>query len=744
MHAFRIVSTRRLKACFASWIESADLPPDCLGSVTLHPHQRQAVRLLDPMLRRYGGALLADDVGLGKTFSALATCRQAKHVLVVAPATLRAMWLEAAIRAGRHIDFRSYQSLSGGRLATGPWDYVIADEAHHLRNPRTKRYEALAHLVTGVPLLVLTATPIHNRDRELRHLFALFLGAQALRAGDSLLRACTVRRTHRDVGSTVRLPSVQPLEWIPLPRNDRVVEALSALPPSVPPLDGGAAPALVSLLLLRLWSSSDAALRAALRRLLGRALALTAALQDGRQLRRSDVRAWAVAGDTLQLAWAGIIAPEAPAPVDTAHLLDTLEQHIAGLRRVLAVLADGPDVDAARTQHLAHIATNDDGVGAIAFTQFRETARALFSRLRTSPGVAWLSARAAGIASGSISRHELLRLAGPARATADPRLSPRLLMTTDVLSEGVNLSGLGQLVHIDLPWTPARARQRLGRLLRPDSLHPAVRVHAFELPADAEAFVGLLRRLQEKAAASGRWLTSELVHGVPWVHPPASPVFETESAIRARIAAWHDGPPPPEGLPLVASCTSDSARDWCALACARIGDQMQLAVVDRWGWDDSAHTVHAVVCAAGSGRRTSNISVNEMWPRLEAWWSALCGAVAVAPDTPARARVHERAHRLLARAESALNRKDRVAAAPRLAGARSAIDGATGAGAERALALLVNRWQKVRFGSDEGLDAITAIAKMTTELGDGGGKSSVSHDDALLGVLFVVPNAPLG
>src|SRR5207249_1412519 len=51
----------------------------------------------------------------------------------------------------------------------------IVDEAHRFRNPDTNRYRALAKLVVGARVLLVTATPIHNRIADLCHLFRLFL-----------------------------------------------------------------------------------------------------------------------------------------------------------------------------------------------------------------------------------------------------------------------------------------------------------------------------------------------------------------------------------------------------------------------------------------------------------------------------------------------------------------------------------------------------------------------------------------
>ena len=78
---------------------------DTLGDVGLRAHQRDAVNRLRHAIHRFGGALLADDVGLGKTFTALAAVRDMGRLLIVAPASLSAMWTLALERARMNAAF---------------------------------------------------------------------------------------------------------------------------------------------------------------------------------------------------------------------------------------------------------------------------------------------------------------------------------------------------------------------------------------------------------------------------------------------------------------------------------------------------------------------------------------------------------------------------------------------------------------------------------------------------------------
>src|SRR5206468_8828705 len=63
-----------------------------------------------------------------------------------------------------------------------PCRLFVVDEAHRFRNPETNRYRALARLVVGSRVLLVTATPIHNRVADLLHLLRLFLRDHALAA----------------------------------------------------------------------------------------------------------------------------------------------------------------------------------------------------------------------------------------------------------------------------------------------------------------------------------------------------------------------------------------------------------------------------------------------------------------------------------------------------------------------------------------------------------------------------------
>lgn len=146
------------------------------------------------ILSRRGGVIVADEVGLGKTFIAgeliyEASVTRRQKVLVIAPATLRDSTWEPFLRdKNLRADVASYEQLAGGiaeagqlgAALQGPDEYamVIVDEAHAMRNAVTRRADALRELLAGgapKDLVLLTATPVNNSLYDLFNLISYFV-----------------------------------------------------------------------------------------------------------------------------------------------------------------------------------------------------------------------------------------------------------------------------------------------------------------------------------------------------------------------------------------------------------------------------------------------------------------------------------------------------------------------------------------------------------------------------------------
>lgn len=173
----------------------------------LYDFQKDAVLAIINKLEKYNGCILADSVGLGKTFSALAVIKyyenRNKNVLVLCPKKLAANWntykdnyINNPIANDRlrydvlfHTDLSREHGTSNGleldRFNWGNYDLVVIDESHNFRNggeisgddKKENRYLRLMNKVirAGVKtkVLMLSATPVNNRFYDLRNQLAI-------------------------------------------------------------------------------------------------------------------------------------------------------------------------------------------------------------------------------------------------------------------------------------------------------------------------------------------------------------------------------------------------------------------------------------------------------------------------------------------------------------------------------------------------------------------------------------------
>ena len=489
-----------------------------VGAFILRPAQCEAVRDITRAFIRYGGALLADPPGTGKTVIALAVAQREPDVLVAAPATLREQWRSAAERAAVAIRFVSLESLSHG--ADPPRaSLLIVDEAHHARTPSTHRHARLARLAIGAHVLLLTATPVVNGRHDRDALLGLFLGTRARALDGADLARLVIRRAHAHVARPAvrNLPALQHAADI-----DGMADALRALPPPLPTADGSAATALLCISLAMTWSSSLAALDVALRRRVQRGAALADGLTEGRWPDHAALRRWVIGDDSTQLAMPLLVDDLGRAP--PAGALEVLNTHLDAVRTLRAVVAPHVATDtAARVRSLRELCDAFPERRMVVFAQHAATVAALYRAMRSHAGVVGIVGDRVLATQGRWTRREVLRALGPGARPFNPRdpRGIRVLLATDLLAEGVELQGMGIVVHGDPAWTPTRLTQRVGRAVRFGGASE-VCVTQFPVPHGAASILHLAPRLTRKAT-----------EGVEATH-----VARAEERLRHRLQRW--------------------------------------------------------------------------------------------------------------------------------------------------------------------------------------------------------------
>jgi hypothetical protein len=470
----------------------------------LWPTQAVQFRRVLAAVTRFGGALLADPVGSGKTYVALAAAAAlngARSTVALVPAALVQQWQAAAAQVNLPVVAWSHERVRRGSFPPQASRLVVIDECHRFRNPGTRGYAHLAPWLMGRRTLLLSATPVVNRLSDLAAQLRLAVRDDALAPNGvpSISMLLDTGRGHVALGLLV-LAAPAPAGTRPrasehveqLEAEDDLNDVLEEIDRLALSPDAGTA-ALLRTMLWRAAASSPAALAAALRRYRRLLLHARDAARGGHPPNRGTLlRLTNGVADQLLL-WE--LLPSSHEPVDLVPAdLPRLER--------LAALAEGRTLaDDAKLIRLRRVLA--DRRPTLVFTVARETVRWLRDRL--GPRVAWCTGDRAGVGPLRASRRavfEWFRAEGPARRAALPEgtRAPLHLVATDLAAEGLDLQGAERVVHYDLPWTPMRLDQRRGRVVRAGSPHSDVVVIRFEPAPPLQRRLGQAELLASKAA----------------------------------------------------------------------------------------------------------------------------------------------------------------------------------------------------------------------------------------------------
>ena len=432
----------------------------------LAEHQRAAVERALALLASYRAVLLADEVGLGKSFIAAEVMRRMGVACeLIVPAALVAQWRETLARFGVEATILTHDAIVSAPFVATPGErLVVVDEAHAFRNSSTRRYAALARRTIASRVVLVTATPVCNSVRDLEALFRLVArddvlagagvpsidAAFELRDRDAIARivaALVIRRDRSVLPDALQFGALDRRVILHPVYDARAMDTLQF------PLTGHAP--LLRRFLWRRLESSEAALIESVRRQLrfyDRALACIAA---GRTLPKRDYR-HAFAHEEDRDAFQEVLFWELFAPEGDADP-SAIRDEIARLESLLA------DVRASPCEKRAMLMSVLSDEPTLIFTGSAATARDLHEALR--------SRRCGLVTSRERSRDEVLHAFRTGRID--------VMISTDMAAEGLNLQRAGMVVHYDIPWNPVKLDQRNGRAHRIGQERESVRAVYF-------------------------------------------------------------------------------------------------------------------------------------------------------------------------------------------------------------------------------------------------------------------------
>ncbi|MBL4833963.1 MAG: DEAD/DEAH box helicase family protein [Pseudomonas sp.] len=532
------------------------------ASVDLNPHQIDAAlfALQNPLVK---GVVLADEVGLGKTIEASLVMAQLwaerkRRIVVICPAALRKQWANELaekfhlpsqvldtktwnqLRSDGHPDpferpFISIFSFQFAKrmeqqLRQTPWDLVVIDEAHKLRNAHRDSNvigNCIRESFAGCKKLLLTATPLQNSLLELYGLSTIIdqnlfgdkasFRQQFMRSDSSL--AGLKERLNEFVHRTLRK---QVLEYVPYterkaytyefePSEDelRLYYLVSAY---LQRIDSYGVPAqqrhLVTLVVRKLLASSTAAVRKTLDSLLKR----LRKLEEKGQLSAANNDLWpeGLLDDDFddELLEAAEDAAEYNDPTPDLTLdLDRLRGEIAELeqyRELAGRIHEDAKSEAlliALNHGLERMVERGAERKAVIFTESCRTQEYLASHLERhgyAGKLALFSGSNNSPGTNAIYQRWLEDHKGTDRVTGSRAIDARtaiidhfrsnaeILIATEAAAEGVNLQFCSLVINYDLPWNPQRVEQRIGRCHRYGQRHDVVVINFLNRKNEAD------------------------------------------------------------------------------------------------------------------------------------------------------------------------------------------------------------------------------------------------------------------
>jgi len=514
--------------------------PHKIGQLELADFQARAAQRICQTSLRFGGALLADAPGLGKTRVGLAAAQRLRKItdasspiLCCAPSRLLPRWrrafAHAGMREGSDVLFCSHALLSRWNTPSHDPCVLLVDEAHRFRNPTARRSQMLANLGVRAHVVLVTATPVCKSLDDLHNLFAYFLSDDASRkitgedltdvfeaasrgdgfGLDRLVEAIVTRREQAPAEEGfgkrpgVRLELLEydageHEEWL-WQNLGRIANELELVL-----LESNWPRGLLAEHLLRRWESGPRALQVSLESLRNYHRRWLDAARQGIHLDRSSFKALfeTSSRDVGQGVFMFLLPETDRAP--EARLIEAVEGNLDVLDDLLGA-CERCHQDFGRDGAILKLLEESQEEKFLIFTGFVDAARGLFESLCDALGstaqiglLTGEGAVATGV--GQISDQELLSRFAPIaqeQEGCEPHHEVRILIATDCLSEGVDLQDCGRMVLADLPYTPLAIEQRVGRLLRPGSPHDEV-IAYLPRPTSWPDSLGMRRRLDER------------------------------------------------------------------------------------------------------------------------------------------------------------------------------------------------------------------------------------------------------
>lgn len=502
----------------------------------LYNFQRDAVLAIISKLEKFNGCILADSVGLGKTFTALAVIKyyenRNKSVLVLCPKKLSENWntykgnyINNPIATDRlrydvlyHTDLSREHGQSNGidldRLNWGNYDLVVIDESHNFRNggevsgedAKENRYLKLLNKVVraGVKtkVLMLSATPVNNKFIDLKNQLALAYEGDASQMSKKL-------DTTKNIDEIFRQAQKAFNAWSKLPADERTTDELLRT------LDFDFFELLDSVTIDRIKKLIDDTIGTIKNHQSGDCALNLTEISGAEDFDYDDQNTdFFSVGKKVKIDLADM---------DYVSWMCELEKDAENLELLSLMIADITPEHDTKLQTLFGLIRkkiehpiNPGNKKIIIFTAFSDTADYLFANVSrfAKENFGLETAEITGTVDGKTTIPKLradlntvLTCFSPVskgKSVLLPGSTDELdiLIATDCISEGQNLQDCDYLINYDIHWNPVRIIQRFGRIDRIGSRNDHIQLVNFWPDMDLDEYINLKSRVETRMKIS--------------------------------------------------------------------------------------------------------------------------------------------------------------------------------------------------------------------------------------------------
>lgn len=513
---------------------------------------RKAIQILD----KYNGVIIADSVGLGKTYVAKGLLRffsiQNLKTLIICPASLKNMWQNEANELKVDIIVITQESIGREGIPTSKIqniDVIIIDEAHNFRNENANRHKELIKVTMDKKIVQLTATPVNNSIFDLYNILTLFLkdddfknryGIVKLRDifnyyeekkddVSNILNEVMIRRSrtfikkkygNRDKklyinGKELKFPT-RSLKKISYSIADlygenifteiaNIIESLNLPIITADSLTEGQQfynKALVKTMFLKRFESSVEAFRNSISKQIKYCDLLLSSIDEGFIITKREVME-ELDSDNFELSKNVKKLNLSDYHGDLVDLINQVNIDKFNLSKIITLIKDIDDEQDIKLQTLInHIRVKykrNKKSKLLIFTQFKDTARYIYKHLIDNN-----FGTISEIDSKNNKNNKKEKVVAQFAPEANPDLfDPNIpeidiLISTDILSEGQNLQDCNTIINYDLTWNPVRIIQREGRIDRITTKHDNIYIYNFIPDDKLDEILKLTKRLAEK------------------------------------------------------------------------------------------------------------------------------------------------------------------------------------------------------------------------------------------------------